>query len=79
LVEETTAALTSAQTQIEDLRQAVGFFRTKQAEQAELREADAEDVPAANPVAEQHRVLARRVSGGGAAAAAAHDEDWQEF
>ncbi|MDH3371628.1 MAG: methyl-accepting chemotaxis protein, partial [Gammaproteobacteria bacterium] len=42
LVEETTAALTSAQTQLEDLRQAVGFFRTKQAEQAELREAGAD-------------------------------------
>ncbi|MDH3194817.1 MAG: methyl-accepting chemotaxis protein [Hyphomicrobiales bacterium] len=79
LVEETTAALTSAQTQLEDLRQAVGFFRTKQAEQAELREAGADDVPAVNPVAEQHRVLARRVSGGGAAAAVKADKDWPEF
>ena len=79
LVEETTAALTLAQTQLEDLRQAVGFFRTKQAEQAELREAGADDVPAVNPVAEQHRVLARRVSGGGAAAAVKADKDWPEF
>jgi methyl-accepting chemotaxis protein len=79
LVEETNAALTSAQRQLEDLRQAVGFFRTRQAEQAALHEAGDEDGPAANPVAQQQRRLARRVSGGGAAAAAAHDEDWQEF
>ncbi|HSG95000.1 MAG TPA: methyl-accepting chemotaxis protein, partial [Afifellaceae bacterium] len=81
LVEETTAALTSAQTQIEDLRQAVGFFRTAQAMRAAPREAGGGDVPADNPVHEQQHRLARKVSGGGAAAAVAadNDDDWQEF
>ena len=80
LVEETTAALTSAQTQIEDLRQAVGFFRTAQAGQEPMAvDADFQShSEARNPVAEQHKVLARRVSGGAAAALQA-DEDWQEF
>jgi methyl-accepting chemotaxis protein len=79
LVEETTAALTSAQTQLEDLRQAVGFFRTKKAMTADPREASDADMPTDNVVHDQQRKLARRVSGGGAAAALAVDEDWQEF
>lgn len=81
LVEETTAALNSAQAQVEDLRQAVGFFKTRQAPQAPMA-VDEDFQPrtqTANPVAERQQTLARRVSGGGAAAALAADEDWQEF
>ena len=80
LVEETTAALTSAQAQVEDLRQAVGFFKTAQGQRAEPREVDAGDLPSNNAVHDQQHKLARKVSGGGAAAAThATDEDWQEF
>jgi hypothetical protein len=84
LVEETNAALNSAQTQLEDLRQAVGFFKTTQAPMAPM--AVAEDfqqrTEAPNPVGEQQRTLARKVAVSGRATAAAalqSDEDWQEF
>jgi len=87
LVEETTAALNSAQSQIEDLRQAVGFFKTKQAMQAAPAVADdfQPRTQAPNPVAEQQKTLARRVATSGRASAAAvqsaltTDGDWQEF
>jgi methyl-accepting chemotaxis protein len=84
LVEETNAALNSAQAQLEDLRQAVGFFKTTQAPMAPM--AVAEDfqqrTEAPNPVGEQQRTLARKVAVSGRATAAAalqSDEDWQEF
>jgi methyl-accepting chemotaxis protein len=79
LVEETTGAIQSAVSQVEDLRQAVGFFRTAQGQQAEPREANDADTPTDNAVHEQQHKLARKVSAGGAAAAHAADEDWQEF
>ena len=87
LVEETTAALNSAQSQVEDLRQAVGFFKTRQATQAATAVADdfQPRTQAPNPVAEQQKTLARRVATSGRASAAAvqstltTDGDWQEF
>ena len=80
LVEETTAALNSAQTQIEDLRQAVGFFKTRQAPM-EVAENYQPHTQAPNPVAERQRSLARKVGTSGRAATAAvqAEEDWQEF
>ncbi len=80
LVEETTAALNSAQSQVEDLRQVVGFFKTRQAPM-EVAEDFQPQMQSPNPVAEQQRTLARKVAASGRATAAAvqADEDWQEF
>ncbi len=79
LVEETTAALLSSQSQIEGLREAVSFFKTGAEVDAPLYESP---TPAENPVHRQQKTLSRRAvaTGGGAAAAlTAVDEDWQEF
>ena len=66
LVEETNAALHSAQTQVDELRKVVAFFQTG--------EEDAGEKQTANPVRQQFQTLARRVGG----TAPAH-KDWKEF
>ncbi len=81
LVEETNAALSSAQTQLEDLHQAVGFFKTGRAAQGAQAPvaADGDFRPhtqTANPVAEQQRRLARKIRGSAAPAPA--DEDGRD-
>ena len=48
LVEETTAALNSAQAQIEDLRQVVGFFKTRQAGQEQQAPMASTDYPSSD-------------------------------
>jgi hypothetical protein len=78
-LEETTAALQSARSQVNDLQVAVGFFKTAQGQRAEPREVDAGNLPTDNAVHAQQHKLARRVSGGGAAAALATDDEWKEF
>lgn len=82
LVEETNAALHSAQAQIEELRQAVGFFDTGRAARAVSPSGPA--YPAArvhNPVHRQQGLLARRIStsSGNRAVAAAPSDEWEEF
>ncbi len=76
LVEETNAALHSAQSQVDELRKVVSFFKTGDEDTAEEQEQPA----TANPVREQFQTLARRVAGtrGSAAMAQAHN-DWKEF
>jgi len=81
LVEETTAALSSAQSQLNDLRQAVDFFKIGQTG-AQVDGKSGSDlrrqVPPQNPVAARQRMLARKVAG--AATSVAHDvDDWEEF
>ena len=66
LVEETNAALHSAQTQIDELRKVVAFFQTGDEETGGDR--------AANPVRQQFQTLARRVG-----SAALAQNDWKEF
>jgi len=78
LVEETTGAIGLAQSQMAELRQAVGFFRTAQQMAATHVEAGADNEPAINPVRQQQRTLARKVAGGSSAAALT-ESDWQEF
>ena len=80
LVEETNAALYSAQTQVDELRKVVSFFKTGDEDTAEEQ-----DVPQAmpqsdNPVRQQFQTLARRVAAtrGNAAMAPVHN-DWKEF
>ena len=80
LVEETNAALHSAQSQVDELRKVVSFFKTGDEDTAEEQ-----DVPQAiqksdNPVRQQFQTLARRVAAtrGSAAMAPAHN-DWKEF
>lgn len=80
LVEETNAALYSAQTQVDELRKVVSFFKTGDEDTAEEQ-----DVPRAmpqsdNPVRQQFQTLARRVAAtrGSAAIAPVHN-DWKEF
>ncbi len=85
LVEETNAALHSAQSQVDELRKAVGFFKTganTEAPRAAARPAVAKPaapgMPAqANPVHRQQGMLARRMNTRGGVTAAA--EDWKEF
>ena len=64
LVEETNAALHSAQSQIDELRKVVSFFQ--------MRDAEVTEKHAANPVRQQFQTLARRVGG-------ASSSDWKEF
>ncbi len=80
LVEETNAALYSAQTQVDELRKVVSFFKTGDEDTIEEQ-----DVPQAmpqsdNPVRQQFQTLARRVAAtrGSAAIAPVHN-DWKEF
>jgi methyl-accepting chemotaxis protein len=81
LVEETTAALSSAQSQLDDLRQAVDFFKTGQSG-VQVHALPGREFPheiqAQNPVADQQRMLARKV-GRAEAGAAREIDDWEEF
>ncbi len=87
LVEETTAALQSAQSQVEDLRQAVAFFKT--GDEGLVPQAAPLGLPAAeNPVRQQQDELARMAAAAAGGAALAldldaedvdDDEDWQEY
>jgi methyl-accepting chemotaxis protein len=70
LVEETNAALHSAQTQVDELRKVVSFFQSG--------DEDTSEVPTANPVRQQFQSLARRVGGASSKAAFVRD-DWKEF
>jgi methyl-accepting chemotaxis protein len=70
LVEETNAALHSAQSQVDELRKAVSFFQTG--------DEDTSEAQTANPVRQQFQSLARRVGGSSTNAALARD-DWKEF
>ncbi len=85
LVEETTAALQSAQGQVDELQRVVAFFKTGD-EPVEVAAAPAKPPvkpaakrPAANPVHKQQRKVAKKVAAAGGGAAAAQAEDWQEF
>ncbi|MGH6908363.1 MAG: methyl-accepting chemotaxis protein, partial [Aestuariivirga sp.] len=73
LVEETNAALQSAQSQVDELRNVVAFFK--------IGDEAAEDQPEpVNPVRQQFQALARKVAGGRLAMApAAAPDDWKEF
>ncbi len=82
LVEETNAALHSAQVQIEDLEEAVAFFRTGDApDDVPAPQIAPVSKPTPNPVHHQQGLIARRIvgSGGGRALATAAATDWQEF
>ena len=83
LVEETNAALTSAQAQLDDLRQAVAFFKTRQ--EAPTGGLAAVVKPASschvsNSAVAPPRSSARKTAAAGAALALAADDDaWEEF
>ncbi len=78
LVEETNAALQSAQSQVDELRNVVAFFKTGNETMAE--EHRPEGQPELNPVRQQFQALARKVAGGRAVgAAAAAPDNWKEF
>ena len=70
LVEETNAALHSAQSQVDELRKAVSFFQTG--------DEDTSKAQTENPVRQQFQTLARRVAGASSGATLAH-KDWKEF
>ena len=80
LVEETNAALYSAQTQVDELRKVVSFFKTGDEDTVEEQDAPQAITPSDNPVRQQFQTLARRVAGtrGSAAIAPVHN-DWKEF
>ena len=83
LVEETTAALGSAQTQVDDLRQAVTFFKT--GDEAPGEDSDSPAPPVEdNPVHRQQKELTQMAviaADGGAAAGPlpGGGEDWREY
>ncbi|MDH3741783.1 MAG: methyl-accepting chemotaxis protein, partial [Hyphomicrobiales bacterium] len=82
LVEETTGALQSAQGQVSDLRDVVGFFKTgEEAAAMPRRDPAPQEMPSDHPVHQQQSTVRRAVAGSGAAAAVASedDSDWQEF
>ncbi|HEX7110341.1 MAG TPA: methyl-accepting chemotaxis protein, partial [Aestuariivirga sp.] len=80
LVEETNAALYSAQTQVDELRKVVSFFKTGDEDTAEEQDVPQTMPQSDNPVRQQFQTLARRVAAtrGGAAIAPVHN-DWKEF
>jgi methyl-accepting chemotaxis protein len=80
LVEETNAALHSAQSQVDELRKVVSFFQTGDEDTAEEQDASEAMQKSDNPVRRQFQSLARRVAAtrGSAAMAPAHN-DWKEF
>ncbi len=79
LVEETNAALHSAQSQVEELRKTVAFFQTGE-ENPEPQKLSTHAPEAPNQVRRQFDSLARRVSGSRAAITAATDQEmWREF
>jgi len=80
LVEETNAALHSAQAQVDELRKVVSFFKTGDEDTVEDQDAHEAMPKSDNPVRQQFQTLARRVAAtrGSAAMAPAHN-DWKEF
>ncbi len=80
LVEETNAALHSAQSQVDELRKVVAFFKTGDEETVEVQDHPQAMPQSDNPVRQQFQKLARRVAAtrGSAAMAPAHN-DWKEF
>ena len=80
LVEETNAALHSAQDQVDELRKVVSFFQTGEEDFSDAKDDSAARAASNNPVRQQYQTLARRVTGtrGGTAMAPARD-DWKEF
>ena len=80
LVEETNAALQSAQVQVAELRQAVAFFKTGAEVGNPAASVAPQSRPAANnPVHRQQGMLARRLAPSRGGAAAAEVEGWKEF
>ena len=82
LVEETNAALHSAQVQIEDLEEAVAFFRIgEEGDDVAPSQAAPLSRPTQNPVHRQQGLIARKItgSGGARALATAASADWEEF
>ena len=80
LVEETNAALHSAQNQVEELRKVVSFFKTGDEELSDERDETPAVAPLENPVRQQFQNLARRVAGArGGAAMTPVRNDWREF
>jgi methyl-accepting chemotaxis protein len=80
LVEETNAALHSAQSQVDELRKVVSFFKTGDEDTVEEPDSSEAAPKSDNPVRQQFQTLARRVAAtrGSAAIAPAHN-DWKEF
>ena len=80
LVEETNAALHSAQSQVDELRKVVSFFQTGNEDTSEEQDDYGAQAQPDNPVRQQFQTLARRVAGPrrGSAMAPARD-DWKEF
>lgn len=93
LVQETNAALHTAQQQIHELNQAVSMFDTGREHAMQFTHAATRGAGRENPVREQQRILekklrpaqkarkagAARGKAESAAAAVAFDDDWQEF
>jgi methyl-accepting chemotaxis protein len=80
LVEETNAALHSAQSQVDELRKVVSFFKTGDEDAAEEQDISQATPQSDNPVRQQFQTLARRVAAtrGNTAIAPARN-DWKEF
>jgi methyl-accepting chemotaxis protein len=78
LVEETNAALHSAQSQVDELRKVVSFFKTGDEDTADEQDVSAAMPKSDNPVRQQFQTLARRVAGASSSAALARN-DWKEF
>jgi methyl-accepting chemotaxis protein len=80
LVEETNAALHSAQSQVDELRKVVSFFQTGDGDTVQEQDASEARPKSDNPVRQQFQTLARRVAAtrGSAVMAPAHN-DWKEF
>jgi methyl-accepting chemotaxis protein len=80
LVEETNAALHSAQSQVDELRKVVSFFKTGDEDSSEAQVASGVMPKSDNPVRQQFQTLARRVAAtrGSAAMTPAYN-DWKEF
>jgi len=78
LVEEATGAIQSAVGQVAELQQAIGFFTTAGSKAAHPIVQVPKERPAANPVHDQQKTLARQVRAGNAAVELS-DEDWEEF
>ena len=91
LVEETNAALHSAQNQVEELRRAVSFFRTGEAEETQAApqpytpaKTRPQPIPvSANPVRQQFAALSRKLAVGANSfptqSQPATRSDWKEF
>lgn len=78
LVEETTGALQSALNQVDELQAAVGFFKSEKIVRNAPRPAEPADQPAANPVRDQQKTLAKTMAVANAAVELS-DDDWEEF